>query len=147
MTTQRLTVRTALAVDDLYERLWNTAPPQTTTAERDNADRARTAARACGWLPPLAWDDIDTDPERGSYATACPSDPDDPDDLDDLDDLDEIAIDRAVAGDGVHLDDLTSAEQAEVIRQLTRRGKSLRDIADILHTTTRTVSRRRALVA
>jgi len=52
-------------------------------------------------------------------------------------------VDRAVAGDGVRLDDLTPAEQAEAVRRLTERGKSIREIADQLATTTRTVSRRR----
>ena len=39
--------------------------------------------------------------------------------------------------------ELTHAEQAEAIRRLTERGKSLRQIAEQLATTTRTVSRRR----
>jgi DNA-binding NarL/FixJ family response regulator len=42
---------------------------------------------------------------------------------------------------------LTAAEQAEVVRRLTERGKSLRDIADQLATTTRTISRRRRAAA
>jgi DNA-binding NarL/FixJ family response regulator len=58
--------------------------------------------------------------------------------------VDEIAVERALARDGISLADLTSAEQGVVIRELTRRGKSLTDIADALTTTTRTVSRRRA---
>jgi DNA-binding NarL/FixJ family response regulator len=39
---------------------------------------------------------------------------------------------------------LTSAEQEEVIRRLTARCRSIRDIATQLATTKRTVSRRRA---
>jgi DNA-binding NarL/FixJ family response regulator len=41
-------------------------------------------------------------------------------------------------------DDLTAVEQHEVVRRLTARGESIRDIAAQLSTTKRTVSRRRA---
>jgi DNA-binding NarL/FixJ family response regulator len=58
--------------------------------------------------------------------------------------MDEIAIERAVAGDNISYDDLTAAEQQEVVRRLTARGSSVRDIAARLGTTKRTVSRRRA---
>ena len=60
--------------------------------------------------------------------------------------LDEIALELALAGDGVRLEHLTPAEQHEVIRRLTERGQSIRDIADQLATTKRTVSRRRRTV-
>ncbi|MDX6432336.1 MAG: hypothetical protein QOE54_4702, partial [Streptosporangiaceae bacterium] len=50
-------------------------------------------------------------------------------------------------GDGIRLDDLTAAEQAELVRRLTERGKSIRDIADQLATTKRTVTRRRESAA
>ena len=60
------------------------------------------------------------------------------------DDLDEIAIERALAGDGVRLEHLTPAEQDEVVRRLAERGMSIRDLAQQLATTKRTTSRRRA---
>ena len=44
---------------------------------------------------------------------------------------------------GMRLEHLTIAEQNEVVRRLTECGKSIRDIADQLATTKRTVSRRR----
>ena len=59
------------------------------------------------------------------------------------DDLDEIAIERALAGDGIGLAQLTRAEQDEAVRRLTEHGRSLREIAELLATTTRTISRRR----
>ncbi|MCR8526421.1 hypothetical protein NPM17_26380, partial [Escherichia coli] len=62
------------------------------------------------------------------------------------DNIDEIAIERALAGDGVRLEHLTVAEQDEVVRRLTERGKSIRDIAQQLATTKRTISRRRASI-
>jgi DNA-directed RNA polymerase specialized sigma24 family protein len=96
----------------------------------------RALAAGQGWLPPLAWDDIDSDP-----APNTPGAEPDPDELD------EIATDRAVAGDRIRLTELTPAEQAEVVRRRTERGKSLRDIADQLATTTRAISRRRRSAA
>lgn len=45
----------------LYEQLWDQEPPQGTPAERKAAAYAKTVARKHGWVPPLAWDDIDWD--------------------------------------------------------------------------------------
>lgn len=52
---------TAIAVRDLYDRLWNTPPPERTPTERRNATASRNRARAEGWLPPLAYDDGELD--------------------------------------------------------------------------------------
>jgi DNA-binding NarL/FixJ family response regulator len=62
----------------------------------------------------------------------------------DFDDVDEIAVERALVGDGVALAQLTQAEQLEVVRRLTEQGESIADIAARLATSTATVSRRRA---
>ncbi|HYX95015.1 MAG TPA: hypothetical protein VE823_08100 [Geodermatophilus sp.] len=62
MTGESVTARTAHDVATLYERLWSTRPPRDTRDQRAAADAARAHAAAHGWLPPLAWDDIDTDP-------------------------------------------------------------------------------------
>lgn len=135
----RVTVRTAEQVSALYDRLWDVRPDQDTSAERAAVEATRTMAAQNGWLPPLAWDDIDTDPDPG---------PQQPAQLEpETDDLDEVAIERAVAGDGIRLEQLTPAEQDEVVRRLTVRGKSIRNIAEQLSTTKRTVSRRRASAA
>jgi predicted transcriptional regulator len=133
MTSEAVTARTARQVGDLYERLWDQQPQPHTEEELAASNAARALAESCGWPPPMAWDDIDTEPNP--YANP----PDDPDD----DDLDEIVIERALAGDGMRLEHLTLAEQNEVVRRLTERGRSIRDIADQLGTTKRTVSRRR----
>ena len=61
--------------------------------------------------------------------------------------MDEIAVERALAGDHVTYDDLTAVEQEEVVRRLTARGSSIREIAAQLGTTKRTVSRRRAALS
>ncbi|WP_236832573.1 helix-turn-helix domain containing protein [Blastococcus sp. KM273128] len=135
MLSDSVTAQTAQDVSALYERLWNLLPPQSTDDQRAAADSARAFAAERGWLPPLAWDDVDTDSDPRDVKHAQPDD-----------DLDEIAIERALAGDGVRLEHLTPAEQDEVVRRLTERGKSIRDIAQQLATTKRTVSRRRASI-
>ncbi|MBN9618563.1 MAG: helix-turn-helix domain containing protein, partial [Actinobacteria bacterium] len=81
MSSEAVTARTARLVSDLYERLWHTPPAPSTNTQRAASDAARAHAVAQGWLPPLAWDDIDTDPDP---------DPNQPDTSSD-DDLDEIA--------------------------------------------------------
>jgi hypothetical protein len=136
MTGATVTARTAVIVDELYDDLWDIQPPRATQRERDASDAAQQAAANMGWPPPLAWDDIDTDLDPST--SAAKPDPDD---------LDEIAIERAIAGDSIRLLDLTPAEQAEVVGRLTKSGKSIRDIATQLATTTRTVSRRRESAA
>jgi hypothetical protein len=135
MLSDSVTAQTAQDVSALYEQLWNLRLPQSTEDQRA-ADAARAFAADRGWLPPLAWDDIDTDPDHRHHAQHAEPD----------DDLDEIAIERALAGDGVRLEHLTPAEQDEVVRRLTERGKSIRDIAQQLATTKRTISRRRASI-
>lgn len=136
MLSDSVTAQTAQDVGALYEQLWNLRPPQSTDDQRTAADAARALAAERGWLPPLAWDDIDTDPDPRHHTERPATD----------DDLDEIAIERALAGDGVRLEHLTPAEQDEVVRRLTERGKSIRDIAQQLATTKRTISRRRASI-
>ncbi len=133
LTGESVTARTALEVATLYERLWNVPPPRATSKQRAVADDARAHAVVQGWLPPLAWDDIESDPTPPPTIKSPGRD-----------DIDEIAVERALAGDGMAYQDLTSAEQQEVVRRLTAHGLSIRDIAAQLATTKRTVSRRRA---
>jgi hypothetical protein len=134
MNRPRVNAATARQVADLYTALWDKTPPLATGAQRDASAKARATAQQHGWPPPLSWDDIDTDPDPDPHPPPTTTD----------NDIDEIAVERAVAGDGVRLAHLNAAEQAEVIRRLTEGGKSLRDIAEQLATTTRTVSRRRS---
>jgi AraC-like DNA-binding protein len=134
MTGGSVTGSTARDVAALYERLWNARPPRATGEQRAAADAAQAHAAAHGWLTPLAWDDIDTDPTLPAPTAQ----------LLQRDDIDEIAVERALAGDNITYDDLTPVEQQEVIRRLSARGTSIRDTAALLGTTKRTVSRRRA---
>ncbi|MCV2489779.1 helix-turn-helix domain containing protein [Geodermatophilus sp. YIM 151500] len=134
MTGESVTASTAHDVATLYQRLWDVPSPRLTGGQRAAADAARAHAATQGWQPPLAWDDIDTDPTPPAPATRLPQ----------RDDIDEIAVERALAGDNITYDDLTSVEQQEVIRRLSARGTSNRDTAAQLGATKRTISRRRA---
>ena len=102
MTSDTVTARTTQLVDEMYERLWDAPPPQHTTAQRKASAAARVVAARQGWLPPLAWDDIDDAPEP---------DQNQPDTSGSEDDLDEIAIERASPETPASL---TYAEQIEV---------------------------------
>jgi AraC-like DNA-binding protein len=133
MTGASVTARTAHEVASLYDQLSCAKPPEATSEQRVAADAARAHAAAQRWLPPLAWDNIDTDTTPAAPAAGSQRN-----------DIDEIAVERALAGDRITYDDLTADEQQEVIRRLTARGASIRDIAAQLSTTKRTVSRRRA---
>jgi hypothetical protein len=131
MTSPSVTARTARDVAALYERLWNTPPPRHTAGQRAALKAIRDDAATHGWPPPLAWDDIDTDPVTQPATSTPPPD-----------DLDEIAIERALADDGVLYDHLTPAERQAVVTLLSARGRSIRDIARQLQTTKRAVARR-----
>lgn len=54
-------VSTALRVRALYDRLWDTPPPQDSCSEKIAASRSRRMARQRGWVPPMAWDDEQLD--------------------------------------------------------------------------------------
>lgn len=58
----RIRVATAAKISALYEELSMTIGPSTVSAAR---------ARNKGWLPPLAWDDIDNDREPASRKRPC----------------------------------------------------------------------------
>ena len=110
----------------LYDELWDQQPPTHTRAQRVGRSYALTVARRHGWLPPLAWDDIDTDP-------APPTAGQEP-----L--LDEIAIELALAGQNVRL---TRDERLEATRRGTERGLSLTPLSDLLGVDVRTIDRDR----
>lgn len=106
---------TAVAVRDLYERLWNAAPPEHDQRTRIAASRARNYAALRGWLPPLALDD-----ERI----------DDPDYLPGLevDDQDEDAVDpvvvaRIVAGESHRALGANRQERIAALRLIADRAR------------------------
>ncbi len=49
-------------VASAYERMWNEEPPRASHREKIAYSRSVGYAKRRGWLPPLAWDDIDSDP-------------------------------------------------------------------------------------
>ena len=61
MKSDLVTVRRADLVDRVYSEMCMKTPPASTTAERYARSRALMTARKHGWVPPLAWDDIDSD--------------------------------------------------------------------------------------
>ena len=151
-----VTADTARSVAALYEQLRTAPPPRRTGSERAAADRAVSRARTAGWRPPVAWDNIDTDvdethqpPARGG-ATGIGTAGVDPNNfvrgdtcLDERDCsqlLDEVAVERAMTGERLPL---TQTERYEVVARLTRQGLSARRISELLHTTTRTITRLR----
>lgn len=125
---------TSTRVDELYEQLSGTVPPTTTQAQRFSAARARETARREGWVPPLAWDDIDTDPAPPEVVVIH------------VDDIDPVAIDLATAGVPTPL---TPAERRIVVEQLLAAGHTDTNlIARMADCTPRQVQRiRHALAA
>ncbi len=151
-----VTADTARSVAALYEQLRTAAPPRRTGPERAAADRAVSRAQTAGWRPPLAWDDIDTEqnetdqsPARGDVTgtgTAGVGPDEFERDHSCLDEhlcsqlLDEVAVERAMTGERLPL---TTTERHEAVARLTRQGLSARRIAELLHTTSRTITRLR----
>lgn len=114
---------TARKVSALYEQLWDQSPATTTPAERASRTRALALAEARGWQPPLAWDDIDTDP-------APPADDDGPHGID------EIAVELAVAGTRTSL---TQDERREALTRLHPLGWSDARLATWLGVSAKTI--------
>lgn len=116
MAGEQITVATARRITALYEQLWNSAPPESTHRDKIAASRARNLARARGWAPPLAWDDIDNDEAPDFVGSADAG-------------LDEIAIERIMAGTlQVPLNTKKAPELIEAVLRLHRRGLTDRDI-------------------
>lgn len=105
---------TAAKVASLYEAWSMTLPPSTTTAEKKAVSYARTVARRHGWVPPLAWDDIDTDADP--VATR-------PDGL-----HDEAVVERILAGQQLPASSITKADRLEVVARWHTTGRPLADL-------------------
>lgn len=116
----QVTARTARKVRDLYDELSMTAGPSA---------RAAREATARGWLPPLAWDDID---ERDGQLPVTEV----------QDQPDEAAVYRVMNG-GLR-QPARIVDRVEAIRRLTSQGASDAQAAEALGVTVRTVQRDRA---
>lgn len=102
---QRITLETHRRIDDLYENLCMTLGPS-------SSSRIRAAKK--GFLPPLAWENID-DPDERPNLTDDRS----------RDDIDEAVIERVLAGDKIPT---TFAERVEITRRWEARGRSLNEL-------------------
>lgn len=123
----RVKAGTARRVAELYDELWATRPEPATPVERAMVARAVKHARLLGWVPPLAWDDIDDD--------------DDVPTADVLEgDVDVVAVEFAVAG---HRVELTRDERLIALTQLHARGYFDGDLARMLCVSSRTIERDR----
>ncbi|MFP7833104.1 hypothetical protein [Marisediminicola sp. LYQ134] len=111
----------------VYELLWNAEPPRSTPAELGAYRRSLRHASTNGWVPPLAWDDIDNDPHPNMV-----------DHADELEQLDDIAIALACAGEPVTL---TPAERRAALTLVHAQRLSDPEIAECLHLNVRTVLR------
>lgn len=106
--TRRDTIRrdTAERIAEVYDRLCMTPGPSI---------RAVRRAAANGWAPPLAWDDIDNDPEPATDPTR-------------RDDVDEVVVARIVDGDPSPARTASPAERRAVVAAWLDRGRTLLDL-------------------
>jgi len=169
--TPNVTVATARTVAALYERFRLVPPPLSTSQQHTTARHTAAAAQAAGWRAPHTWYDLDldldldldpgplphcasrpstegdTDPRPGPVCDRHDNDLDGQEGEDYEDyllnepDVDEVAVERAMHGMQLRL---TPEERLEAVARLTRRGVSAREIAERLHTTSRTVVRLRS---
>lgn len=62
----RVLAATDRAVADLFRTFWNRQPPRVTSSQRRVVLVTSRRAAGLGWMPALAWDDIDDPAERPS---------------------------------------------------------------------------------
>lgn len=123
----RVSMGTHRAVVAVFDELCMTVPAHDGWRQKSVYNRSIGYAQARRWLPPLAWDDIDNDPEPAV--------------VDGDDDVDDIAVELAVAGEQVRLN---HAERREAITRAHSKNWSDGFTAERLHLNIRTVQRIRA---
>lgn len=111
---------TAEKIDRVYRELCMTLPPEDTTQQKSAASRVRTVARRNGWVPPLAWDNIDTDPEPVDAPHLGLTE----------DSIDEAVVERMLAS-GERTRKLTAGEAELVVRRALARGMSTLTIREV----------------
>ena len=119
-------------VGKLHDQLRAEPAAQHNPSEQAATARSKARGQRAGWRGPLAWDDIDHDPDE-------PEAPEPPSSLAVW--VDVVAVERAMRGERLPL---TALERRDAVSRLTHRGLSARCIAELLHTTVRTVTRLRA---
>lgn len=113
-----------MAAASLFEELWNVRPPHETRYDRAVYTGALDYARRLGWLPAMAWDDIDNDDEPAV------------EDCEPV--IDEVAVALALNGERVRM---TREERHLAIHRARELGYSLEETAQLLGVTSRTVLR------
>ncbi len=103
----RVRLRTDRAVRELYELLWDIAPPAKTAQQRRNITRAKAMAERYGWPPPLAWDDDTIDDPDAQPQAGEPVD------------VDDARVVRVIAGEPLALN---PAEAIAVVTRLHHAG-------------------------
>lgn len=124
MNSEQVTVSRHLQVVDLFEELWDQRPPAEEHRDRIAFTRSLSYAKKRRWLPPLAWDDVDTDVE--------PPVPDEDSGVD------EVRVMLAISGERVRL---TPEERRAAVVELHGAGLSDPAIGERLHCADRTVWR------
>lgn len=135
-----VTKNTHARVSALFEALCLQIPPATTKGQRVSVNKTRALARRNGWLPPLAWDDIDSDPDPRAQVDVneTPVADDEPEEVEDAPDVDEVAIELALQGHRVRL---TPAERSVCVERLHAKHYSDPLIAATIGCADRTVLR------
>lgn len=105
-------------VANLFNRLWDQEPPCSTAAQRLEVQNTISRALDCGWVPPMAWDDIDHDESPAAPGTEAEPI------------IDDIAIEQAIGGARIRL---TTEERATAVQRLHEDGWTATEIARVLH--------------
>jgi hypothetical protein len=121
---ERLTRRFADRIAAVYDALCMIRPAGHDRTSNAAIARTRIFAARRGWLPPLAWDDIDNDPEPAQAEAD--------------NDVDEIAVELAIQGRPVHL---TPAERRACVAALHAKRYSDPLIAETIRCNVKTVGR------
>ncbi|WOF23804.1 hypothetical protein N8K70_03750 [Microbacterium betulae] len=132
---RRVTAGTAREVRDLYEVLSVTPAVGETATERAMIARTKRHARDRGWHGPLAWDDVDTDPELPSQSFVTDDELDLELDLAALLEQHRVGTPARLRGEELH----------RVVHAFAERGElTHREIAEVVGCAEKTVDRLRA---
>lgn len=104
----------------LYDAWSMTPAPQTTGRQRWSTSYARTVAAKNGWVPPLAWDDIDDPDENPTIGADFHLEGDE------CQDIDPVVVARVLAGRPTPAN---PAERREIVRRCRREGRNLAELA------------------
>lgn len=127
LTATTVEAKTIERVSQVFTELCMQQPPTDTPNRLGIVNRTRALAASRGYLPPLAWDDIDTD--------------DEPAEVEDGDGIDVVVIELAMQGRRVR--PLTQQERHTAVRDLNARAYYDREIAIMLGVNEKTIARDR----